>query len=68
MTCANAMNSTTKALLWGAIIVAAALMATGLDLSASASFGLVSRLTGAAWGSVSSGAASGAECAGGYLL
>lgn len=65
MTSANPMNTNTKALLWAAIIIAAALMASGLDLSASASFGLVAGLTGAAWGSVSSGSAS---CTGGCLL
>ena len=65
MTSATSMNTNTKALLWAAIIIAAALMASGLDLSASASFGLISGLTGAAWGSVSTGTAS---CAGGCLL
>lgn len=65
MTSANQMNTNTKALLWAAIIIAAALMASGLDLSASASFGLISGLTGAAWGSVS---ASSPTCAGGCLL
>ncbi len=59
------MTATNKALPWAAIIIAAALMAAGLDLSSNASFGLVAGLTGAAWGSVSSGKTS---CASSCLL
>ncbi|MEM6857014.1 MAG: hypothetical protein AAF559_04010 [Pseudomonadota bacterium] len=65
MTSANSMSTNTKALLWAAIIIAAALVAAGLDLSANASFGLIAGLTGAAWGSVSSGSP---HCVGGCLL
>lgn len=65
MTSANSMNTNTKALLWAAIMIASALVASGLDMSANASFGLIAGLTGAAWGSISSGSA---RCVGGCLL
>lgn len=68
MTSANSMNRNSKALLWAAVIIASALMASGLDLSANASFGLVAGLTGAAWGSISASSPKTSSCAGGCLL
>lgn len=41
-----------KALLWAAIIIAAALVMSGMDLDSAASSGVVLGLSGAAWASL----------------
>ena len=46
------MTNRAKALVWAAIILAAAFVANVQGLSESASFGLIAGLTGAAWGSI----------------
>ena len=66
------MTAPHKALLCAAILIAWALMASSLELSAAASFGLLSGLTGAAWGSMHTDAQSANRpahrCASGCLL
>lgn len=61
------MTKTHQALLWAAIIIAAALIVAALDLGTGASFGVVGGLSGAAWGSLSSNIDSKRACAGGCL-
>ena len=56
------MTARSKALIWAAIIIAAALICSGMGLSNAASFGMVSGLTGAAWGSLSSDISCGRSC------
>lgn len=46
------MTKSTKALLWTALIIGAALLAEGQGLSDAASFGVLMGLTGAALGSI----------------
>ncbi len=56
------MTVQTKALLWAAIIISAALISVGMGLSDAASFGVVSGLSGAACGSLASTKACGWGC------
>lgn len=46
------MNTKTVALLWAAIIIAAAFLSAANGLSDSASFGIIAGLSGAAYGSI----------------
>ena len=46
------MTYRTKALLWAAVIIGAAIMTVILGLNQGASFGLVGGLSGAAWGTL----------------
>nr|WP_298931984.1 hypothetical protein [uncultured Erythrobacter sp.] len=46
------MTRTAQALIWAAIIIAAALIAASYGLSNGASIGIVTGLSGAAWGSL----------------
>ncbi|MBV7258721.1 hypothetical protein [Erythrobacter crassostreae] len=46
------MTRNTQALIWAAIIIAAALICVSYGLNNAASFGIVSGLSGAAWGSL----------------
>ena len=48
-------SNTSKALIWAAIIICAALFAASFGLSQNAAFGITSGLTAAAWGSIQSG-------------
>ncbi|MEO1729384.1 MAG: hypothetical protein AAFR64_01445 [Pseudomonadota bacterium] len=61
------MTTNIKALLWGAIIIAAALLALGFGLSQGAAFGIVSGLSGAAWGSLRSEIGGATTCSFGGL-
>lgn len=56
------MTKTSQALIWAAIIIAAALIASAMDLSNAASFGIVTGLSGAAWGAIESEAGCGRGC------
>ncbi|EAQ28668.1 hypothetical protein NAP1_13753 [Erythrobacter sp. NAP1] len=56
------MTEQSKSLLWAAIIIAAALVCLGIDLNTGASFGVISGLSGAAWGSLSSDFSCGRSC------
>ncbi len=62
------MSVTSKALLWAAIIIASALLASGMDINSSASFAVVSGLTGVAWLSVNSGRQASKACTRGCRL
>ncbi|MEM7689782.1 MAG: hypothetical protein AAF291_12240 [Pseudomonadota bacterium] len=68
MTSTNRISAASKALLWAAIIIAAALFAVGLDLSREASFALTSGLSGAAWLSIQSSHKRARPCFRGCLL
>jgi len=48
------MTATTKAIIWAAIIIAAAFVARASDLSGGAYFGIIAGLSGAAWGTLQS--------------
>ncbi len=48
------MTYRTKALLWAAVIIGAAIMTVILGLNQGASFGIVGGLSGAAWGTLQS--------------
>jgi len=56
------MTYRTKALLWAAIIIAAAITSVALGLNQGASFGIVGGLSGAAWGSLQSDLGCGRSC------
>ena len=56
------MTGHSKALLWAGIIITAAILLSGLDASKSASFGVITGLTGAAWGSLQSQSGCGRSC------
>lgn len=56
------MSVTSKALLWAAIIISAALIMAGLDIGDGASLGVIGGLTGAAWGSLASEGACSRSC------
>lgn len=56
------MTVKSRALLWAAIIISAALICTSLGLNTGASFGIFSGLTGAAWGSLSGDLGCGRSC------
>lgn len=56
------MTQVQKALIWAAIIIAAALVANGQGLSDSASFGIVAGLSGAAIGTIYSNRRSCGRC------
>ncbi|MGB3471726.1 MAG: hypothetical protein WBA51_12970 [Erythrobacter sp.] len=56
------MTAITKALIWAAIIIAAALFASASDLSSGASFGIIAGLSGAAWGTLQSKAGCARGC------
>ena len=57
------MTIRSKALLWAAIIISAALFAVGLGLNDGTSFGIIGGLSGAAWGSLASEGACMGSCA-----
>ena len=56
------MTARSKALIWASIIIAAALLASGIGMSDAASFGLIAGLTGAAWGSIHGESGCGQNC------
>lgn len=56
------MTVRSKALLWAAIIISAALISTGMGLSDGASLGIVGGFSGAAWGSLNSNMGCGRSC------
>ena len=58
------MTTKSLSLLWGAIIIAAALLATSLGMDDGASFGVIAGLSGAAYASIAgkSGRSCGRTC------
>ena len=46
------MSTKSLSLLWAAIIIAAALLSSGLGLTDGASYGIIAGLSGAAYGSI----------------
>lgn len=56
------MNTTGKALIWAAAIIAAAVFMHAQGMSDSASFGVIAGLSGAAWGSLNSEVGCGRSC------
>ena len=56
------MDIRAKALIWAAILIGAAVLASSQGLSDGASFALVTGLSGAAWGSINGRSACGMGC------
>ncbi|WP_299196056.1 hypothetical protein [uncultured Erythrobacter sp.] len=56
------MTVRNKAIIWAAIIISAALIMAGLEMSTGASFGVIGGLTGAALASTQSEGACGRGC------
>lgn len=56
------MTNQGKALLWAGAIIAAAIIASAIGMSDSASIGVVGGLSGAAWASLAQGKACGRSC------
>ena len=56
------MTTRNMALIWAAIIILAAILVVGMNLNNSASFGILSGLSGAAWGSLVTHGACGKAC------
>lgn len=56
------MSVRSKALLWAAIIIASALIMSTMGLSSGASFGVISGLSGAAWGTLQADGSCGRGC------
>lgn len=61
------MTVRNKAIIWAAIILSAALIMAGLEMSTGASFGVIGGLAGAAIGHIQSGGSSGAVCGRGAM-
>ena len=56
------MSIRSKALLWAAIIILAAILSVSMGLNNGAAFGVIGGLSGAAWGSLQADGACGREC------
>ena len=57
------MSNTSKALLWAAIMIAAALIMSGMEISSAASSSVVLGLSGAAWATIKTDSGCGPRCA-----
>ncbi|MEM6475039.1 MAG: hypothetical protein AAF687_02610 [Pseudomonadota bacterium] len=56
------MSNISKALLWAAIIIAAALIMSGMSISDAASSGVILGLSGVAWATIATDSGCGRRC------